>query len=849
MSGTTVSGTILTGVTLSGTASNPVTIASGAAVSNTNAAAISADASAVWSITNSGQVKADGTAPSSIGILLNGSGTITNQSGGVIAGYYGAQLVGGSVNNAVGGNITGTALTRLSVGVFVAGAGSTNNAGTISAPGSIQTYAVAITGTASSVTNVATGTITSGNVGILLTSSGTVNNAGSVASTAVYSTRQGPKYIYSNGERAAVDLRVGGLVTNTGTVTILDVGIKLSGAGTVINSGSVASNHPDTSFGAGYAGVYLTKGGSVTNLAGGHITAQWKGVAIGYRPNSGTISPTITGTITNDGYIFASNAGPGVPETAGAAVWIHTPGIILNDATGTIAGGPYGIVAYYDTTVVNSGTITGTQFSVFQSSTLHTNRVEMAPGAVFTGLVEGGASGATAALGTLELLAGGSAGTVTQFGTQYTGFSTVQVDAGGTWALGGTVSATQSVIFTGSGQLTLSNPTQVQGTLTGLATGNQLVLHGITGVTSAVVNASDQLVVSAGSSPLVTLQLDPARHDPAGTTFRFLSSGTDTILIACFAEGTRIATETGDVAVEALRPGMRVRSPFGGSRAIVWTGHRVTECRRHPRPHDVNPVRVQASAFAQGVPARDVWLSPDHAVFAGGVLVPVRYLVNGRSIAQVAVERITYWHVELERHDVLLAEGLPCESYLDTGNRSAFVDGGPALMLHPDFARQDWQAKACAELLRDGPRLAALRATLLERAGILGHALSDDAGLALLAGGRALAMHRDGAWVRASVPAGAVQLLSRTWVPAETAPRLDDTRRLGVAVADLSLNGAPLALDDARLAGGWHIPEADWRWTDGAARLDLVQGGVLAFRLAMPGRYWVVAPGAAALSG
>ena len=62
----------------------------------------------------------------------------------------------------------------------------------------------------------------------------------------------------------------------------------------------------------------------------------------------------------------------------------------------------------------------------------------------------------------------------------------------------------------------------------------------------------------------------------------------------------------------------------------------------------------------------------------GGALIPVRYLVNGRSIARVERGVVIYWHVELPRHGVLYAEGLPCESYLDTGNRWAFENGAAA---------------------------------------------------------------------------------------------------------------------------------------------------------------------------
>ena len=114
---------------------------------------------------------------------------------------------------------------------------------------------------------------------------------------------------------------------------------------------------------------------------------------------------------------------------------------------------------------------------------------------------------------------------------------------------------------------------------------------------------------------------------------------------------------------------------------MIWVGRRTIACQCHPRPHDVWPVRIAADAFGRGRPARDLWLSPDHAVFIDNVLIPIRYLINGATVVQEAAERITYYHVELERHDILLAEGLPAESYLDTGNRGAFENGGVALHL------------------------------------------------------------------------------------------------------------------------------------------------------------------------
>jgi hypothetical protein len=92
-------------------------------------------------------------------------------------------------------------------------------------------------------------------------------------------------------------------------------------------------------------------------------------------------------------------------------------------------------------------------------------------------------------------------------------------------------------------------------------------------------------------------------------------------------------------------------------------------------------------------------------VLVNDVLIPVRYLVNGTTIAQDAWQDVSYWHVELAEHDILFAEGLPAESYLDTGNRGAFANGGDAVHLHPDFARRVWDSNACAKLVLDGPAL------------------------------------------------------------------------------------------------------------------------------------------------
>ncbi len=181
----------------------------------------------------------------------------------------------------------------------------------------------------------------------------------------------------------------------------------------------------------------------------------------------------------------------------------------------------------------------------------------------------------------------------------------------------------------------------------------------------------------------------------------------------CYAAGTRIDTPSGGVLVEDLRPGDLVSLAAGGSAPVRWAGHRRVDLRRHPRPAPSRPVRVRAGSFGPGLPRRDLVPSPEHALFLDGVLVPVHALLDGASVVQETRDRVTYHHVELERHDVMLAEGLPAESYLDTGNRAQFAQGMASL--HPQFGRGDGTAQACAPMVLAGPALGALRERLRTR--------------------------------------------------------------------------------------------------------------------------------------
>lgn len=156
-------------------------------------------------------------------------------------------------------------------------------------------------------------------------------------------------------------------------------------------------------------------------------------------------------------------------------------------------------------------------------------------------------------------------------------------------------------------------------------------------------------------------------------------------MTSTFATGTLILTARGEVAVEALRPDDAIETVSGAFRPLVFLGRRRVDCARHPQPRHVWPVRVRASAFADGLPSRDLRLSPDHAVYLDDVLIPIRCLADGTTILQEAVEEIVWWQVELPEQDVIFAEGLPCDSCPDADGRAAFENGGTIMQLHPWF--------------------------------------------------------------------------------------------------------------------------------------------------------------------
>ena len=144
----------------------------------------------------------------------------------------------------------------------------------------------------------------------------------------------------------------------------------------------------------------------------------------------------------------------------------------------------------------------------------------------------------------------------------------------------------------------------------------------------------------------------------------------------CFMRGTSIRTVNGDRNVEDLKIGDLLPTMFGGNRPIQWIGRHSTK-KSDPSKSwvkDALPVRIAHSAMAPNVPQADLFVTQSHALFFDGVLVPAGCMINGTTITLYDAreyDELEFYHIKLESHDVIYAEGAPCETLLQVDECAA----------------------------------------------------------------------------------------------------------------------------------------------------------------------------------
>jgi hypothetical protein len=286
----------------------------------------------------------------------------------------------------------------------------------------------------------------------------------------------------------------------------------------------------------------------------------------------------------------------------------------------------------------------------------------------------------------------------------------------------------------------------------------------------------------------------------------------------CFVARTQIRTTSGDVPVEDLAVGDMMMTLRGEPQPIAWIGKgRVLATRG--RRNEATPVIVRKDALGDNAPNRDLHVTKGHSLYLGRALIPVECLVNHRSIVwDDRAQEVEIYHIELDAHDVLIADGSPAESYRDDGNRWLFQNANSGWNQLPK--------PSCAPVLTGGPIVDAIWQQLLERAGPRNVLPSTDgADLHLWVDGKridAIERGADFCAFRLRTAPASVWIRSRAAIPQELGIARDD-RSLGVATRRLVLaqprRQQTIDAASASLIDGYHKFEAEAgiRWTDGDA--------------------------------
>jgi hypothetical protein len=200
-----------------------------------------------------------------------------------------------------------------------------------------------------------------------------------------------------------------------------------------------------------------------------------------------------------------------------------------------------------------------------------------------------------------------------------------------------------------------------------------------------------------------------------------LSNGIE-ISAPCFVAGTKLSVVRDgtrqNIPVEELSIGDVVATQAGTQR-IRWIGTRRYAGRFIAGNHLMLPVCFNAGSIADGVPSRDLYVSPGHAMCLDGVLIPAWRLINGVSVRQASsVESVSYFHVELEGHSVIFAENCPTESFFNGAemHRKAFQNEAEFAALYPG---DETAGTMCLPRVEHGFALQAIQARIAKRAGIV----------------------------------------------------------------------------------------------------------------------------------
>ncbi len=612
-----------------------------------------------------------------VNTFANFNGGTTNLSGGVFNGNGSITVAGGALN------LSGAAVNMGNVNVT---AGTFNiSAGTFT--GNNSTVQVSNTGTF----NIAGGTFNVGG-----NAAATLNGGSATLSAGTFN---GNGTLTVNGGNFNV---TGGNLTNF-TLTVSSGTVNQSGGTADVGATTISSGNFNISSGTFDTGSNdLSVTGGTFNQSGGAIT-------VGNASVTGGID-TINGTFNASGHLtVGTNSTPTTLNIGSGGAVTITGLITINNSNLRITSG------------INlaGGTLTATRGLTFSGTGIEEGTLSgfgTVTGAVKTGQV-------TDSGGTLDFKSAFDASGSASF-VQIAAASGNVLKFEGTV---GTVSIVPVVTFQGtahnangeildlsaisSGASSLTN--NFRATIAGFTdhTGNASLYEGIlvSHATSVTLTDSTHIEVFDSSTDLGTVTFDLSM---AGDYFHIINN--DEIVI-CFMPGTLIRTPDGERPVEIFKSGDPVVKKDGEVAPVRWVG-RQTVSRVFGDPMRVLPIRIKAGAVGDNLAERDLLLSPDHALLIDGVLIQAGALVNGTSIVreQDVPVTYTYYHLELDDHGLVLAEGVPAETFFDNIDRLAFDNWDEYEALYPEGKQIVEMDYPRAKAFRQVPR--AIRARIAARA-------------------------------------------------------------------------------------------------------------------------------------
>jgi len=441
--------------------------------------------------------------------------------------------------------------------------------------------------------------------------------------------------------------------------------------------------------------------------------------------NSGNLTLSAVQTYSGATYVEAGTLTLGATNTIA-----DSSGVILGrvgGAGGTTPatnGGATAILALGADNQLNSLTDDAGNTTLVQ---LNGHRLTLTPAAGIDSDYGGTISDGSTAGGSVVI---NGAGTVILTGANsYTG-GTALVN-GSTLEIGATASVGSGAIaFFGTGNtLKIDSATLPTNTIRGMAAGDKIDLAAIGFDNTGNINliGGNELQITENGHTY-DLQLNPS-DSFAGDFFHIANDGNNGTMVTedttpCYCRGTLIRTAAGDRPVEDLKIGDLIVTASGEALPLKWIGRRSYRDWLAVGNAAVQPIRFKAGSIAPHVPSRDLYVSPEHAMFLDGMLIPAFHLVNGLSVLKMSgVETIDYFHLEFDRHVVIFAEDAPAESFVDDESRMLFHNAAEYRQLYPNEPRRGW-AEFCAPRVEDGFELYALQQALAARAADLGFGMT-----------------------------------------------------------------------------------------------------------------------------